>query len=145
MRILNPKGKEMATRTILVDDIDGSEATDTLEFSWGGDRYSIDLNDKNADDFREMMALWIGHATRRGAELPVRGLKQPSRGQGTLRSKEELTKIREWANLNGHKVSDVGRIPMAVMAAYDSEMADDKQAADDEAEIINRISGGSLA
>ncbi len=39
---------------------------------------------------------------------------------GSRGNSEELAKIREWANTNGHKVSSRGRISRAVRDAYDA-------------------------
>lgn len=111
----------MAKVTKIIDDIDGSDATDTLEFSWGADDYTIDLNDKNAQEFREFMALYIGHATKKAPQVYGAG-RSGSGGTSGLpkRSTEELTAIREWANANGHTVSLVGRIPNKVIEAFDA-------------------------
>jgi len=128
----------MAKITKIVDDIDGSDATDTLEFSWGADNYTIDLNDKNADEFREIMALYISHATKRAAEPFA-----PRSGGNTTpaRSKVENDKIRAWAGLHGHKVSPVGRIPESVISAYeaDQELNSEDDDAQEEAHVIANI------
>src|SRR3954453_19676732 len=44
------KGSRMARQTnvILIDDIDGSEATTTIRIGWNGQWRELDLNDKNA-------------------------------------------------------------------------------------------------
>ena len=41
------------TQIILVDDIDGSEATQTVTFALDGVNYEIDLNDDHAAALRE--------------------------------------------------------------------------------------------
>src|ERR1700709_2110953 len=58
----------MAQRTIvqLTDDIDGSEATESLSFALDGVAYTIDLNDNNAAELREALAPYVA-AARRGA------------------------------------------------------------------------------
>lgn len=52
------------TSVELVDDIDGSPATTTIEFSVGGKNYSIDLSEANAAAFNEALAPYIEHARR---------------------------------------------------------------------------------
>lgn len=122
----------MAKITKLVDDIDGSDATDTLEFSWGADDYTIDLNDKNANEFREFMALYIGHATKKAPQSHGAGRSGSGGTSGyPKRSTEELTAIREWANTNGHKVSLVGRIPNKVIEAFDAATSADNTGDDE--------------
>ena len=48
---------------VLVDDIDGSEAEETITFGIDGANYEIDLNAKNAGKLRDALATYIGHAT----------------------------------------------------------------------------------
>ena len=56
---------------VLEDDLDGSEATQTVSFALDGTSYEIDLNDKNAAALRDALATYVGHgrkvsAARRG-------------------------------------------------------------------------------
>ena len=54
-------------RTTLVDDIDGTEITEggrSIDFSYRGVNYTIDLNAENARRFDEDMARYRGSATR---------------------------------------------------------------------------------
>jgi len=99
---------------LLVDDIDGAEAAETVSFSLDGVSYEIDLTVANAKKLRNDLAGWVGHARRSG------GRKSSRRGTtaaGTRRG--DLGAVREWARHNGHKVSDRGRISANVLAAYD--------------------------
>ena len=60
----------------------------------------------------------MGSARRAGG-----GSSAATRQQGfgrAGRSREKTAAIREWAKANGHDVSDRGRIPSAVVAAYAS-------------------------
>lgn len=100
---------------VLVDDVDGSEATETVTFALDGKSYEIDLNEKNASDLRDALAPWLGHA-RRVTGAPGRA----RRAAGTGASKGNLKDVREWARDNGHEVSERGRIPASVQEAYDA-------------------------
>ncbi|MCE1179739.1 MAG: Lsr2 family protein [Micrococcales bacterium] len=100
-------------QVMLVDDIDGSDAEETVTFGLDGVTYEIDLNVANAARLRDDLATWVGHARRSGGRRAA--AKAPSRAQ----SRGELTKIREWARKNGHQVSDRGRISAEVKAAYE--------------------------
>lgn len=97
----------------LVDDVDGeTAATETIAFSIEGTNYEIDLCTKNADKFRKDVSTWINHARK------VAGRKGRQLTSSTSASREELAAVRAWARENGHTVSDRGRIPADVIAAY---------------------------
>ncbi|ACQ78983.1 conserved hypothetical protein [Beutenbergia cavernae DSM 12333] len=101
---------------LLVDDVDGSEASETVTFALDGVSYEIDLNDKNASKLRDAFAEWVGHARRSG------GRRTTTRGAGRPRSRaggSDAAVIREWAVANGYQVSDRGRISAEVREAYD--------------------------
>lgn len=101
---------------VLVDDIDGSEATETVSFGLDGTSYEIDLNDANAAALREALATYIGHGRKVGA-APRRGARRTAAASsaGGASAKE----IRDWARANGHDVPDRGRVSAEVRAAYD--------------------------
>jgi hypothetical protein len=102
---------------LLVDDIDGGSADETVSFSLDGVSYEIDLSTKNAKTFRDALAQYVGQARRVGGRSSggrsARGTRRS--GGGDNRTAE----IREWARKNGHKVNERGRIPAAVVEAYD--------------------------
>ena len=102
---------------VLVDDIDGSDATETVSFGLDGTSYEIDLNDGNAERLRGMLSLYISHGRRTGG----RRQKSPT---GTGRSRtQQLGEVRAWARAHGHSVSDRGRMPQAVLVAYSESNA----------------------
>lgn len=103
----------MAQRTVvlLVDDIDGGEAAETITFALDGVSYEIDLNEENAAALRDDFAKWVGQARRAG------GRKQTARKAGAARS--DLNEVRAWGRANGFEVSDRGRVSSALQAAYD--------------------------
>src|SRR4051812_8592513 len=51
---------------VLVDDIDGSDAAETVSFALDGVDYEIDLSDEHANELREAISLYVGHARRTG-------------------------------------------------------------------------------
>ncbi|QIG44778.1 Lsr2 family protein [Nocardioides anomalus] len=104
---------------VLEDDIDGSEATETVSFALDGTSYEIDLNDDNAAKMRDALATYVGHArkvsgSRRGGGR--RSSTPAANGNGGASARE----IREWARENGHDVPERGRIPADVREAYES-------------------------
>ena len=99
---------------LLVDDIDGGSADETVSFSLDGVSYEIDLSTQNAKAFRDSLAQYVGLARRVGG--------RSARGTGTSRRKggdNRTAQIREWARANGHAVNERGRIPATVVEAYD--------------------------
>lgn len=103
-------------QVILEDDIDGSEASETVEFALDGVTYEIDLNDQHASALRDDLAKWIGEARRSGGRRQTRRRGGGAGGGGG--SAENLADIREWGRSNGYKVSDRGRVSQEVRDAY---------------------------
>jgi hypothetical protein len=101
-------------QVLLVDDINGSEAAETVSFSLDGVSYEIDLTVANAKKLRDDLATWVGHARRSGGRKSSR---RATTAGGARRG--DLGAVREWARNNGHKVSDRGRISADILAAYD--------------------------
>ena len=97
---------------ILVDDLDGGAATETVTFGLDGVSYEIDLSDANAKKLRDDFSAWTGHARRAG------GAKRPAARRGSSR-RNDLSAVRDWARENGYKVSDRGRISAEIQNAYD--------------------------
>ena len=102
------------TTVTLVDDLDGSEAEEQVEFSVDGRAYEIDLSTVNASRLRDALAPYISAARRTGAR---RAAVAPARA-GSDRAQNQA--IREWAIAQGMKVSERGRIPTNVLTAYHS-------------------------
>jgi hypothetical protein len=103
-------------QVILVDDLDGGAADETVVFGFDGVNYEIDLNTAHAVEFREAVASWIGHARKVSNRGAPRTPRRAARGSGP----SEATLVREWARKNGHDVSDRGRIPADLKAKYDA-------------------------
>ncbi|WP_024793415.1 histone-like nucleoid-structuring protein Lsr2 [Tomitella biformata] len=96
----------------MIDDIDGTPADQTVEFALDGITYEIDLSEANAAGLRESLATWVSHARRVGGrkKTGTQPAGQPGRGQSKA--------IRAWAQDNGFEISERGRIPHEVVAAY---------------------------
>jgi hypothetical protein len=101
----------MAKKTVvlLVDDIDGSEAVETVSFAIDGIEYEIDLNESHANELRDAMKRYLSAARKSGG----RG-RLARRSAGDTDTKA----VREWAKQNGIQVSSRGRIPAEVMDKY---------------------------
>lgn len=114
----------MAKRTIesLVDDIDGSEAQETVEFSFRGKSFVLDLNEKNASEFDDALAPYIAAAQRAGSAQSartsrVRGASVPRTRSGSG-SDVNPRAVRAWAEGKGIAVSPRGRIRSDVLEQY---------------------------
>ena len=65
---------------VLVDDLDGSEATESVSFGLDGTSYEIDLNDKNATALRDALSGYVGHARKVGSSTRRRKSAAASSG-----------------------------------------------------------------
>jgi hypothetical protein len=101
---------------VLVDDIDGSDATETVAFGLDGSTYEIDLNEKNAAALREALAPYVGHARRSGGTRKAGG----RRAAAPAAAGPTAAEVREWARENGWDVPDRGRVSAEVRSAYDA-------------------------
>lgn len=107
------KESVVARRTIveLIDDIDGSEASTTVEFGLDGVTYEIDLSEQNAAALRADLSSWVEKARRSTAG-------RRTRSTGTRSRNSDTAVIREWAREQGMKVSDRGRVSGEIRRAY---------------------------
>lgn len=103
-------------RVILTDDIDGGEASRTVEFSLDKAAYTIDLNEDNIAKLEAALTPFIAKAERVSRRATAAGTR-PRRTTG--RSGGSAA-IRAWARENGYELSDRGRVPNAVMEAYEA-------------------------
>ena len=91
------------------------EGTETVSFAFDGSSYEIDVCATHAKDLREKFDKYTEHARRVAGGGGGRRRRSRS-GPGRERSSE----IRAWAKQHGHKVSERGRIPAAIIAEYES-------------------------
>lgn len=98
---------------ILVDDLDQSEASETVSFGLDGASYAIDLSAANASALREALAPYVAAGRKEGGSRRG-GRKAASSGGPNPRE------VRDWARSNGYEVSDRGRVPADVIAAFEA-------------------------
>lgn len=106
--------------TLLTDDLDGSEADRTVEFGLDGVTYTIDLSEKNFGKLRKAFDPYLAVATRIGGRAAEsRGVSKRNAVAAPPRvGREQNQAIRGWAARNGYEVSERGRIPTAVVEAF---------------------------
>ncbi len=106
----------MAKRVItqLISDLSGDEIAEgkgeTIDFSYRGVSYTIDLAQKEATAFDKAVAMYLEHATRVGGRR-----RSTSAGSG---SDYDPKTVRAWAKESGIKVPDRGRIPADVVEKF---------------------------
>lgn len=117
----------MAQKTVvtLIDDLDQSEADETVEFGLDGVIYEIDLSEENATSLRDVLDDYVQHARRQGGRRRSAGRSTNGRASGRAANtaapagdRAQNQAIREWARRQGMTVSDRGRIPTEVTEAY---------------------------
>jgi hypothetical protein len=98
----------------LIDDFDGSEASETVKFALDGKSYEIDLSKVNANELRRTLRPYID---RSRAARKTAGARRP--GTGTRRSEGyDRTAVRAWAKANRIKVAPRGRISNEIVEKY---------------------------
>ncbi|MBT3166307.1 Lsr2 family protein [Streptomyces sp. Vc74B-19] len=93
----------------LFDDIDGSEAAETIAFGLDGKSYEIDLNEANARKLREALEPYVDAGRKR------------ARSGKAYRQTEvapDPAAVRAWAQANRMDVPARGRIPKRVYEAF---------------------------
>lgn len=131
----------MAKETIvrLTDDIDGSEAAESVIFGFRGVDYEIDLSEKNLRGMEKAFAKWIDHGrvvvvdgtegTDGAAAVAVETAPAPApaparrstRARRTTKAQaKDPAAIREWAKANGFNVSSRGRISSEIQQAFEA-------------------------
>lgn len=100
----------MARRTVVVDDIDGSETAREVTFSLDGETWRIDLSEQNRQRLRAALGEFIESAVKVSGARATRTSSSPD---------VDLADVRAWARANGYQVSDRGRIPKQIMDAYE--------------------------
>ena len=113
----------MAQRIVLIDDLDGSEASTTLTYTMDGQDYEIDLSEENTEKFRTDLAPYIekSRPAERRTVLQTATRRRTRRRGGGASGRDDLPLIRAWAEAQGLGVSSRGRIKKEIIDQYDQE------------------------
>ncbi|MFC8523936.1 Lsr2 family protein [Pseudarthrobacter sp. NPDC057230] len=107
----------MAKKTVVVleDDIDGSEASETISFALDGSEYVIDLNEGHANELRDALSRFTdaGRKVAGGRGRPAARTKSSQGGP-------DAKAVRMWAVENGIQVNTRGRIQAEVVEKYEA-------------------------
>lgn len=112
------KGTTVAQQVnvVLVDDLDGNSANETVLFGLDGVSYEIDLNDKNAKKLRDAVAGYVAAGRRVGGRQRATG--RSAKAASASGVAVDTASVRAWARSKGYEVSDRGRISAEVLDAY---------------------------
>lgn len=104
----------------LIDDFDGTEASETVKFSLDGKSYEIDLSKPNANELRRTLRPYIDRSRTARRSTAARRATKGSSGRGPARRSEgyDRTEVRAWAKANRIKVAPRGRISNDVVEKW---------------------------
>jgi hypothetical protein len=114
----------MATKTVevLVDDLDGNPAAETVRLGWNGEWRELDLSKRNLATLSRALERYWDAGRRVSAPAPRRRRRASRpRTAGASRSSKRVRDpkvIRTWAIDNGVAVPARGRIPTSVEQQY---------------------------
>ncbi|THV24612.1 histone-like nucleoid-structuring protein Lsr2 [Glycomyces paridis] len=117
----------MAKQTVitLTDDIDGSEAAESVEFGIDGQLYTIDLSSANAEELRDRLTAYQEFGTRLGA-YSTRTAPAPAaapKRSVTQGDRDRNASIRRWAEAQGLPIKARGKISDTVISEYNAAHA----------------------
>ncbi|UKA69073.1 Lsr2 family protein (plasmid) [Arthrobacter sp. FW306-05-C] len=105
----------MATKliTVLEDDLDGTEAVETVSFQLDDTTYEIDLNAIHAAELRSILEPYImaGRKQRNSGTAK----RTPARTSGPT-----TAQVRAWAQEQGINVNNRGRVGADLLAQYEA-------------------------
>ncbi|MBT2550532.1 Lsr2 family protein [Arthrobacter sp. ISL-65] len=102
------------TIVVLEDDLDGSEASETVQFAVDGAEYEIDLNEAHATELRQALSRYTNAARKISGGRGRPNSRKASTGGNDSRA------IRMWAADNGIAVNTRGRIQAEVVEKYNA-------------------------
>ncbi|MFD5257840.1 Lsr2 family protein [Streptomyces bobili] len=102
-------------QVLLVDDLDGGEADETVTFALDGKTYEIDLTTANADKLRSLLDPYVKGGRRTGG----RATGGRGKARAAVGGSQDTAQIRAWAKENGYEVNDRGRVPATIREAYE--------------------------
>ena len=99
-------------KVVLIDDIDGGPAEETVRFAVDGTSYEIDLSAANAARLRNAVAEFVGHARKSAGRSSSKRSRRADGGKSA--------EIRAWAREQGLRVNERGRIPADLAAKFEA-------------------------
>jgi len=103
-------------QTLLIDDLDGSEAESTVRFGLDGAEYDIDLSAAHAEALRQALTPFVTAARRAPGSAARRPGRSGRRAAGS--AGPDPTAVREWAKSQGIEVKDRRRVPVELVVKF---------------------------
>jgi hypothetical protein len=108
-------------QVLLVDDVDGGTADETVSFGLDGASFDIDLSAGNAAAFREALAAYVEAARKVGRGATPKATRATTGAKPAVTAdRAQNQAIRDWAKRQGLQVNERGRIPAEIVAKYHS-------------------------
>lgn len=108
-----------ATVEVLVDDLDGSEAVETVWLGWNGDWRELELSKRNLDALSKALdKYWNVSRPVSNGDRSRRRNRPAARAPRAIKTNNDPKLIRAWAANNGITVRARGRLPGAVVRQY---------------------------
>jgi hypothetical protein len=106
-------------QTLLIDDLDGSEATATTKFGLDGNAYEIDLNDPHTEALRGVLMRYRNHARAvpNTSRFPSTRNATITRGAG---KRPDTKEERAYLMAAGYPIKVQGRIPKELHAIWEN-------------------------
>ncbi|MFD7558801.1 MULTISPECIES: Lsr2 family protein [unclassified Streptomyces] len=104
-------------QVLLVDDLDGGEADETVTFALDGKTYEIDLTTANAEKLRGLLDPYTKGGRRTGGRATA---ARGSKARAAATAGTDTAEIRAWAKAQGLNVNDRGRVPADIKEAYEN-------------------------
>lgn len=112
----------MARREITqyFDDLDNTplkeDEVQVVSFSLDGTNYYIDLAEKNAAKLRELFQPYI----EAGTKVPATSGARRRSSSASASARNHTKKVREWAQSQGMKVANRGKVPQHIYEEYNA-------------------------
>lgn len=99
---------------LLIDDMSGGEADETVDFGLDGVSYEIDLSHGNSQELHNLLKPYIDKGRK------VTGTaRRPSKSRTAASDEARNRDMRAWAKGQGLKISERGRVPADIVAKYE--------------------------
>jgi hypothetical protein len=102
-------------QVLLVDDLDGGQADETVRFGLDGASYEIDLSAGHAQELRSALARYAEAGRKVSAALRGAPARKAARSAS---NGHNSTEVRDWARAQGIEVKERGRVPADVIAKF---------------------------
>ncbi len=110
------------TVEVLVDDLDGTEASETVHIGWNGEWRELDLSKRNLQALSRVLDKYWNASRPVSRQRRAAGTKRKGggarRARSTRGSGRDPKAIRAWAAEQGIEVPSRGRIPAEVERLY---------------------------